>query len=75
MIGLQKKLSTVTNHSVMKRSTITPPLTQRYLEILRGRDGQDGRDGLPGPRGVVGSPGPKGDTGIPGPKGERACGV
>ena len=34
-----------------------------------------GRDGLPGPRGIVGPPGPKGDPGISGPKGERGAGV
>ena len=52
----------------MKRSTTTSP----NVEILRGRDG---RDGLPGPRGIVGPPGPKGDTGVPGSKVERGAGV
>ena len=57
----------------MKKSTTTSaPTTERNLEILRGRDG---RDGLTGPRGVIGPPGPKGDTGVPGPKGERGAGV
>ena len=37
------------------------------MEILRGRDG---RDGIPGPRGIIGLPGQKGDVGISGPKGD-----
>ena len=56
----------------MKRSTTT---TSPNLEILRGIDGRDGRDGIPGPKGIVGCPGPKGGTGVPGPKGDGAGGV
>jgi len=42
----------------VKKTTTASP-NQRNLEILRGRDDQDGRDGLPGPRGIVGPPGPE----------------
>jgi len=59
---------------MLKRSTTTSP-NENTLKILRGRDGQDGRDGIPGSRGIVGPPGPKGDTGVPGPKGDKAGGV
>ena len=64
-----------TKHGVVKRSTITSPPNENNLQILGGRDGQDGRDGLTGPRGVNGPPGPKGDTGVPGPKGDGVGGV
>ena len=77
-----------TGHNVVKRSNLTSPsldsllpapqpspedIISDLLEILRGRDGQDGQDGrdgqdgLPGPRGL---PGLKGDTGAPGIKGD-----
>ena len=39
-----------------------------HVEVLRGRDGQDG---LPGPAGRDGSPGPAGRDGLPGPAGKE----
>ena len=53
----------------MKRSTATTSLTEKSLDILRGRNG---RDGLPGLRGIVGPPRSKGDTGVSGVKGDGA---
>ena len=58
-----------TKHGVVKRSTATTSLTEKSLDILRGRNDWDG---LPGLRGIVGPHRSKGDTGVPGVKRDGA---
>ena len=49
------------------------------MEVLRGRDGRDGKKGEMGPpgaegeRGVAGPPGPVGEKGVRGDPGVRSC--
>ena len=77
-------------HNVARKSTTTAPSSEtdeKCMEVLRGRDGCDGKDGSPGPRGrdgrdgspgqngIMGPPGPKGETGPPGSKVDGIGGV